>query len=81
MTSLIVILSIALISASAASWHMRLYIEDGDQITLAAVQMLSSKLYTATLPPLNIDWKIKKMHLALRLKVMYRTKARIITGT
>lgn len=38
-----------LISPSAKSWHMWLYIEYKDQITLAAFQLPSSKLYIAAL--------------------------------
>lgn len=38
-----------LISPSAKSWHMWLYIECEDQITLAAFQLRSSKLYIAAL--------------------------------
>lgn len=38
-----------LISPSAKSWHMWLYVEDKDQITLAAFPLPSSKLYIAAL--------------------------------
>lgn len=54
-----------LISSWAKSWHMWLYIEYKDQITLAAFQLLSSKLYIAALHHSRQNERKGMLHLIL----------------